>query len=138
MAAESLSDDYNGKTIVNEEIIREEEKKKLISQYQRMFIEEPHFLIKFEKMNISFDPRNIVPLEDKGNVYLNIRVTDLWGILTVTKGALLSARWDSITVTNPITTTGKTITGDGWTLELNAGYTIVREEDSTNYKLIRQ
>lgn len=53
-------------------------------------------------MNVSFDPRNIIPVEDKGTVYPQIRVTDNWGILEVTKGALMSPNWDKISVSSPV------------------------------------
>lgn len=137
-AAESLSDRYNGKTILQEEIAREEKAQKLIAEYKLRFIEQPHFTIKFEKMSVSFDPRNIIPIEDQGTVYPNIRVTDLWGVLTVEKGALMSANWDKISVTNPIKIEEKKIIGEGWILELNDNYTLQKDESSGNFKLNRK
>lgn len=86
-------------------------------------------------MNVSFDPRNMVPIEDKGTVYPNIRVTDKWGILTVENGALMSPNWDKISISNPTQTTDKKISGDGWTLELSNGYTVEKDQTSGNYKL---
>lgn len=136
-AVESLSDSYNGKTILQEETAREEKAQKLIAEYKLRFIEQAHFTIKFEKMNVSFDPRNIIPIEDKGTVYPNIRVTDLWGVLTVEKGALMSANWDKISVTNPVKVEEKRIIGEGWTLELNEGYAL-EKDDSGNFKLKRE
>lgn len=134
---EKLSGDYNGKAIMKEEVEREEKTKKLIAEYKLKFIQQPHFEIKFEKMNVSFDPRNIVPLEDKGTVYPNIRVTDLWGILTVENGALMSPNWDKISISSPVKTENKKISGDGWTLELADGYNIVKDGSNRNYKLIK-
>jgi hypothetical protein len=43
-------------------------------------------------MRFSFDPRNIVPLDDKGTVYPYIR-KPMWGILEVEKGALIASDW---------------------------------------------
>ncbi|MGN7864351.1 hypothetical protein [Chryseobacterium sp. 22458] len=134
-AASNRADVYNGRVIIEEETEREEKTKKLIAEYTLKFIDQPHFEIKFEKMNISFDPRNIVPIEDKGTVYPNIRVTDKWGILTVENGALMSPNWDKISISNPTQTTDKKISGDGWTLELSNGYTIEKDQTSGNYKL---
>lgn len=136
-AVEKLYDDYNGKTIIKEEAEREERTQKLIAEYKLKFIQQPHFEIRFEKMNVSFDPRNIIPLEDKGTVYPNIRVTDLWGILTVENGALMSPNWDKISISNPVKTENKKISGDGWILELSDGYTIIKDKDSGNYKLVK-
>ncbi|MDR4954629.1 hypothetical protein REB14_20805 [Chryseobacterium sp. ES2] len=136
-AVEKLSDNYNGTSIIKQETDREEQMKKRIAEYKLKFIQQPHFEVKFEKMNVSFDPRNIVPVEDQGTVYPNIRITDLWGILTVENGALMSPNWDKISISNPVKTENKKVSGDGWILELTDGYTIAKDEDNGNYKLIK-
>jgi hypothetical protein len=87
-------------------------------------------------MSISFDPGNLIPLENYGTVYPNLRITDNWGILTVEGGALLSADWRKVIVTVPEVTNNHTIKGKGWTLALNSDkYTIIHDETSSNYYL---
>ena len=135
---EIISENYHGKTIIQEETVREEEREKIIVEYKRKFIESPHFELRFEQMSISFDPRNIMPLEDMGSVYPNIRVIDLWGTLTVENGALMSPNWEKITITSPERTEDNKIIGNGWTLELTDGYAIEKEETSGNYKLTKR
>lgn len=132
-----MSAPYNGNTITEEETKREEKTKKLIAEYKLKFIENPHFEIKFEKMNVSFDPRNMVPVENEGTVYPNIRVTDKWGILTVENGALMSSNWDKISISSPIQIGDKKITGDGWALELSDGY-MIKKDAAENYTLIKK
>ncbi|MBB4106731.1 hypothetical protein [Pedobacter zeae] len=133
-----LLNQYNGKAIISEEEARENKTKKLIAEYKRKFITQPHFELVFEKMNVSFDPRNIIPIEDKGTVYPNIRVTDKWGILTVENGALMSAKWDKILVTSPLKIENQIITGAGWILTLNDGYSVIKDEVTGNYKLTKK
>lgn len=128
---------YSGQMIIEEEIAREEKIKKMIVEYKSKFIEQPHLDIFFEQMNISFDPGNIMPLEDKGTVYPNMRISDKWGILTVEKGALMAPGWDRISVSIPIKTTGKTISGDGWTLVLNSRYQLIKKEENGNYQIVK-
>lgn len=135
---ETISSQYNGHKIIEEETTREEKTKQLIAEYKNKFIEQPHFEIQFEQMNVSFDPRNIMPIEDKGTVYPNIRVTDKWGILTVERGALMSPDWNKISVTNPIKNDNKNISGDGWTLELKDGYAVIKDEKDGNFKLTKK
>lgn len=137
-ATDKIAAGYNGKNIVAEETEREEERLRKVAEYKKKFVEQPHLEISFEKMNISFDPRNIVPVEDLGNVYTTIRVTDNWGILTVRKEALLSADWKKISVSSPGSLTGKVIEGEGWTLELKENYTIVGDETGVHYKLVKK
>ncbi len=50
----------------------------------------------------------------------------------------MSPHWNKITVTSPIKTEDKIITGDGWTLELTDGYIIEKEETNDNYKLTKK
>ncbi|WP_410220092.1 hypothetical protein [Pedobacter sp.] len=133
-----IASKYNAQTIIQEETKREEKIKELIAEYKLKFIEQPHFEIRFEKMSVSFDPRNIMPIEDKGTVYPNIRVTDLWGVLTVENGALMSPNWDKISITNPVKIEGKKIIGDGWTLELIDAYTIEKNKTNSGYKLTKK
>jgi len=129
---------YNGDVIISEEITREEKTKKLVAEYKSRFITQPHFELLFEQMNMSFDPRNIIPIEDNGTIYPNIRVTDNWGILTVENGALMSSNWDKISVTVPIKNENRNISGEGWTLELTDGYSVIKDESTGNYKLTKK
>lgn len=129
---------YNGQAIIVEETSRDLNIKKLKAEYKNKFLEQPHFEITFEQMNVAYDPRNILPIDNKGTVYPNIRVSDKWGILTVTNGALMSPNWDKISISIPTNSSGKNITGDGWTLSLTDDYTIIKEESTGNYKLIKK
>lgn len=134
---ESIKSSYGGDTIIAAETTREENTKKLIAEYKSKFVEQPHFELKFIKMNVSFDPRNMVPIEGQGTVYPTIRVTDVWGILTAENGALMSANWDKLSLSNPTDITTDKVTGDGWVLELTAGYSVMKDETSGLYKLVK-
>lgn len=89
-------------------------------------------------MQVAFDPGNIMPIEDKGTVYPNIRISDNWGVLTVKNGALMSSNWDKVSITIPLKSDNKNISGDGWALELKNGYLIAKDEITSNYKLIKK
>ena len=137
-ATNLILNQYNGEVIISEEKTREEKTQKLIAEYKSKFITQPHFELVFEQMNVSFDPRNIMPIEDKGTVYPNIRVTDKWGILIVENGALMSANWSKISVTVPLENSNKNISGEGWRLELNEGYAVTKNESTGNYSLTKK
>lgn len=136
-AVEKITKDYNGDSIFTEEQIRENKIKKQITEYQSKLIEQPHLEITFEKMNVSFDPRNILPIGDKGTVYPNIRVTDNWGILKVENGALMSPNWDKIAISVPTKIEEQKVEGDGWILQLKSNYIIKKDEKTNNYSLIK-
>ncbi len=121
--------DYDYQNILAIETRRENERLAKIKILKKIFLEEPTLKLNFENMNISFDPRNIMPLENFGTVYPNIRVTDDWGILNVKEGALLASNWGSILVTEPTEIRDKKIKGKGWTLELNQNWNIEKKDD---------
>jgi hypothetical protein len=133
-----LAIQYGGQNIIAEETEREVKISKLIAEYKRTFFEQPHLDIPLRNMSVSFDPRNIMPLEDKGTVYPNVRITDDWGILTVTKGALLSPTWNKVIVTIPTRIGKEEILGDGWTLELKPDFVVQKEDTSDNFVLIKR
>jgi hypothetical protein len=116
--------DYNYENIVEKEKARESERLAKIEGFKKKFLEAPTLTLYFENMNISFDPRNISPLEDFGTVYPNLRVTDNWGILTVENGALLSANWGSVIVSAPTNISSDIVKGDGWILELSEDWEV--------------
>jgi hypothetical protein len=128
---------YNGELIISEETAREEKTKKFVADCISKYVTQPHFELAFEQMNMSFDYRIIVPIEEVGTLYPIIRVTDNWGVLTVENGALMSAKWDKISVTIPLVNEHKFIKGDGWTLELKNGYSVTKDNNTGNYKLTK-
>lgn len=128
-----ISNEYNGETIFAEEEKREERIKQEIADYKRKFTEKFHVELKFEQMNISFDPRNLTPLEEMGTIYPTLRLTDNWGILEVNKGALISINWDKITLSHPTKIALQTIEGDGWLLQLNENYSFELDEKNNIY-----
>jgi len=127
---------YHFKKIQREERLREEERLKVIAKYKELFLQRPTLKLVFENMRISFDPRNIVPIEDIGTVYPTLRLTDNWGILTVENGALLSADWQNVIVTEPKEIGDSIITGEGWKLELNENWSV--EKTNTVYELKKE
>ncbi|MDM1520584.1 hypothetical protein [Myroides odoratimimus] len=133
-----LKSKYNGTLIIEQEVERENKVKKIIAAYKAQFVENPHFEIKFEKMNISFNPSNLVALEDKGTVYPTMRISDKWGILTVEKGALMSPNWDRLSITNPTKVEENKVFGDGWILELTEHYKVEQNKDDLNYRLVKK
>ncbi len=137
--AASILKNYSGEVIISEETKREELNIQLVKFQVARFITSPHFELLFEKMNVSFDPRNIISLEEFGTVYPTIRITDNWGILTVQNGALMSPNWNKITITEPTESNSNIVKGDGWTLELNVDlYTIRKDIYSANYHLTKK
>ena len=124
-AAEERAREYGGAEVAAAEDQRENTQRETIAAYRARFVDGAVLAIPLHKMNMQFDPGNIVGLEGRGTVYPNIRIVDVWGVLTVQSGgALMSADFTRVTVPAPEKPTGAAIAGDGWTLELSAGWKI--------------
>ena len=133
-AAESRAKDYDGEQLLASETERENNRRKILVEYRARLVEGAVLMIPLQKMNMQFNPGNLLPLDRLGTVYPDIRIVDEWGILTVSKGgALINPTFSKIYVPAPTDLTQSPIRGDGWTLELNAGWTITNGERKGNY-----
>lgn len=125
---------YGGEELMGVERGREEQRLRLVAGYRARLVGGPVLSIALRNMRMSFDPGNLVPLEGLGTVYPNIRVVDVWGVLTVTRGgALLNKSYSGISVPAPADPALRPVRGDGWTLELKDGWTLARGERAGDF-----
>lgn len=125
-AANERSGKYGSVELAVAEERREQARLALVKRYRVKLVEGRVLVIPLRKMNMQFDPGNLVPLDSLGTVYPSIRIVDDWGILTVSKnGALMSSDFTRVTLPAPDKVAVPLIEGDGWTLRLNAGWSVV-------------
>ena len=110
-------------------------KRQQLALNRRKFVDGPVLTLGFRHMNVQFNPQNLEPLSDAGTVYPTIRVTDDWGVIEGKSGALMKPDWSALVVPAPASTSGSSIAGDGWTLELKPGWRIVPGGRSGDYVL---
>jgi hypothetical protein len=134
-AARDRAAQYDGQALRAAETERETKRQQAIAKYKALFIDGPTLTLAFRHMNVQFDPRNLQPLGEAGTVYPNMRITDDWGILDASNGALMKADWSAVIVTAPSTTSGNLIKGDGWTLELKPGWKLTAGARQGDYVL---
>ena len=125
---------YDGANIVAAETEREIRIRAELALYRKKFLEDAHTEIALIKMNISFNPGNLVTLDDKGTVYPTMRVVDEWGILNVSAGGLMSPQWNRISLTAPTSINDVSANGDGWSIELKPEWKMIKAENG-NYLL---
>jgi len=130
---ERIQNDYNYVKISDFENVREQKQKELIAKLDEMFQKNNTLSIPLQNMRIGFNPGNLIPYRDFGTVYPNLRITDNWGILVAEKEALVNKNWNKVIVSEPTEITKEIIKGDGWELELNKDWKLVKTED--NYTL---
>lgn len=78
-----------------------------------------------QHFRVSFDPRELVPLDEAGTVYPTMQVSDDWGSLVAKEGTLMAPDWQRIAVSAPADPQGSHVKGAGWTLDLAPGWTLV-------------
>ncbi len=86
---EAVQNNYSGKEICESEnhrdLKKKEEKEALMTLFSENVIKLP-----LVKMNIGFNPSQIIPLEGLGTIYKNARIVDEWGTLeTLDEGTIL-------------------------------------------------
>ena len=134
-----VAEEYRGREIRDEETLRYEKHTLTLNELREKFLEKPRLEIKLEDMNMSFNPNNPISLDvDEGTVYPTIRISDNWGILTVTGGgALLSPGHVWVVVSEPVEIREDEIIGDGWSIELNREYCLEKNNQG-NYLMTKK
>ncbi len=131
--APERSKKYDGEALRNFEVERERIRGERSAKYRARLVDGPILVIPLQSMSMSFDPHNLLPLDTLGTVYPTIRISDLWGILTVSNGALMNPNFTRINVPAPSDPNLRPLHGDKWTLELNEGFTVRPSERKGDY-----
>jgi hypothetical protein len=97
---------------------REVARGRRLASARARYVDGPVLMLPLQDARFSFDPRNVQPLDTLGTVYPTLRISDMWGVLEVTGGALMAADGSSVTVPAPGEASGSDLAGDGWTLKL--------------------
>jgi hypothetical protein len=115
-AVPKATGDYDDEAIRVEEQSRAEKKRELLAGLRAKLIDGPILILPLQKMQFTFDPNGVQPLDDVGSVYRVMELRDNWGSISVTGGALISADWSRLVVP---------ASGEGWTLKLGDDWQIV-------------
>jgi hypothetical protein len=124
--AERRSKADDCRSLLAAEAEREERRRKRMAEYQARFVEGAVLSLALSgQVQYSFNPNHLEVLDEANTIFPNVRISDVWGILTVTDGALLTRRDGQlvkVTITAPANPQTRPLQGDGWTLELKAGW----------------
>jgi hypothetical protein len=113
--------------MIAEERARETERLAKEAKWRAMLVDGPTVTVPVgSKFNYSFDPNGVSPL-DIGSVYESARITDEWGVLAVSNGAVLMRRnnglINAVVVAAP-TGDSPPIKGSGWELTVAPGWSL--------------
>lgn len=134
-SVEAAAKDYDGTNLLAKETVRERARQMQLQANRSRFVEGPVLVLDLVHMNVQFDPRSLQPLDDVGTVYPTLRISDDWGVLEARQGALLRADWSAVVIAVEQGTTEAPLRGEGWTLTLNPGWTLVPDARDGDWKL---
>ena len=133
-AANTRAAQYDGIALRWSETRQAEERQAALDIYKKRLIEGP--VLRFqvmEKFDFSFDPNQVIPLDENTTIYPTLRVTDVWGVLEVSDGALMKrdqGKFVGVAVEAPKDAVGQSgiVVGPGWKLTLSRGWRLVESE----------
>ncbi len=137
--AQLILNDYKDSDILIFEENRAQKQIEKLEYLKEKFLGKPVLVLPLQNMSMQFNPSNLVSIENVGTVYPNIRITDNWGILDVTNGALVSSDFRKVIISLPDDFNQavdlKRIETDDWVLELKDGWLLKPGESDKNYIL---
>jgi hypothetical protein len=77
------------------------------------------------------------PIPDVGLVIMEYRSTPAWGSLTATGGVLVPTKGGVLHLTTPFQTSGSTLSGEGWTITLAAGWTVRPGKRPGDFEIVK-
>lgn len=134
---ELRSDRYQSKQLKVKEEEREKSRLLEVAKAKARFVDGPVLILPLVKMQFSFTYANMVPIKDVGTVYPSMQLTDEWGSLEATKGALMGSDYKTARVPAPNSKDGP-IYGDGWTLTLKPGWKLIAGNRQGDYTLKKE
>ncbi len=117
---------YGGEALAASEDSREATRLARLDAVMERYVTGTVLFLKFDNMNVSFDPGQVEILPGHGSIYQSMTLTDAWGKLTVTGGALIKSDWSGVAVPAPYPVGGEMVT-EGYQLELDPAWEIVCE-----------
>lgn len=127
---------YGGAELRAAEQARDEQRRALVRELQRRFVDGPVLLIPSGGGG-TFNAVGATPIPGAGTVYFSrYRLAGAWGTLDATNGVLVG---DDGTrrLPGPVRIEGGTLSGDGWTVTVAQGWTVSSGPRSGDYQIIR-
>ena len=106
------------------EITRDAARRMRIASLKAKLVDGPVLVAPLKQADVEFKPSTLQPVGDYGVAYPTARVSAPWGVLEVSRDALLDKEWNTVAVSAAHVAVGGLV-GDGWTLKLTPGWAVV-------------
>ncbi len=144
VAAEQKLALYDGVALRWLESQQEQQRRAIVDGYKNRFITGPVLTLPVtEQFSFSFDPNGVVPIDETSSEYATMRVTDAWGVLEVSNGAVIvrdQNKFVRVVVEAPkgATENAGEIVGSGWKLSLAQGWIMAKGHRQGDWDLIKK
>jgi hypothetical protein len=135
--AQAIIARYGGAAIESQEAALAARKVALHTKYTRELVAGSTITLPMAHFRIRFDPRDIETFAPNGSVYHSLTLSAPWGTITVSGGdAMISNDFRFLTVAAPSDVRGSTMKGEGWTLALAPGYSLVSNPEKSGSYIV--
>ena len=132
---------YNGAELIAQETERDARQKAALAAARARFLDGPALRLPVAgNFGYSFDPNNVVSLDDDVTLYTPVKISDEWGVLECKNGAVLvreKGLFVRAQVPAPMDPAARPLKLDGCTLDLHAGWTVAPGERAGDFVLER-
>ena len=119
---------YDGDEIVALETERDARRQAIVAAARARFVDGPLLLLPAVKdLGYSFDPNNVLSLDENLTLYVPVKVSDEWGVMECEGGAVLLRENGLLVraqVPAPADPAARPLKLEGCTLDLHAGWTV--------------
>jgi hypothetical protein len=134
-AAARRSGAYDGTALARAEDARADERARRFAAWRSRYIDGPVLVLRQQGLQRAFNPNTLAPFGEEGTIYPTGTFSAAWGVLDVTDGALVAGDFGSVRVPAPADSTGRPLSGPGWTLQLADGWTLTPGPRTGDYEL---
>jgi hypothetical protein len=133
------SEVYGGVKLRTAEDDREREREERLAKWRVSLIDGPVLIVDLTQVSSgTFNPHKVFPFDEQQTVYTTRELIAEWGRLTVDDGAILE---DEARGRGHVSLSGaekNKFAGQGWSLELNAGWVVVPSERTGDFVVRRK
>jgi hypothetical protein len=129
---------YDGTALRSEEAKRELERQERQAKMRALFVDGPVLTLPLRNAQFSFDPNGSQPLGKHGTVYPVLQLSDSWGTLRASKGALMASDFQKAFVVAPRDAVSQPVKGERWELHLKEGWALVPAARKGDFELRKE
>ena len=112
------------------------ERQARVAKLKARFVDGPVLIVP-RPTGAAINNTGATPIPDVGLVIMEYRAKPAWGSLEATSGVLVLTKGGVLHLTAPFETNGSTLSGEGWTITLAAGWTVRPGKRPGDFEIVK-